>query len=1325
MPITQVDAGNTLSQALNMTPSGGMTALKKGAGSFLSLAGGLSKSSDPYDWYKFSVKGSGYLFFVGKSDEKISSSITDSTGKSITSITSNSWDPKDISTAARITSAGDYYFKLQYPAEGVTPGSNISEGVAYNLNYAFVSDAYLKSGGNLWADWDKQVLSKLSNNTTDFSLLGKSTTATGVALSTTNQQLISSNQFISNEYNTWNSPVAQALRNDFYKIDVESARTINLTFSDLSKNGWDSTTNKSSWAWYNLTVYKLNLDPSEDKNGDGVISDDEQHYNPQWVTNRGFSYDQTNGTTNSTQGTASFDFKLGKGSYIFEISSDGANVNYLDSASNQWVNNTDAANYSLSGKVTSTGLNENALSDLGTLTVGEVYETTFEAQQASAVDGSLLANGTKTFTFKAGVNGAFLIRGSTDESVTVKLFSDDGSEIKSETASVSNYWQQPDKFNGAYLVEEGKTYTISLSSVKETDFSLNYLLTDSRILDSVGNIWSSSYLADLKSGTTDLGTLINSKGKVISSSDKSVVMSESSFFNSLTKSSGSYYFQQDAASTDGYRFTLQKAATVSFTVKADGAYSFYANLSLFSYKNVNSQDTNGNGVIDENEQQISRSQITSTGASLSSDGKSWIYSKSLAAGTYNFEISSNSSSSLTEKEVFDGQEISGRTVTVANPYQISLTASQLTAKLPTKLGALALSDGGDSITVSALQQGLLQKGVKTDIEFKISEKSTFALIGITSSKLGIQLLDSTGKDISSTADISSQDDSFGIAASTLTVGQTYYVRLTSSSADSVVSYKSAALDAKLLASGKSGWYNNLQDLKNNAVQVGTLNPDTGVTVSLEGKTGSSYELANLDNNNNSTIYQVKDNIKLNAIDRDDYLFNLSNNTKLVGNFSFLSENSYASITLSKVKVSSSRDLNLDRKITDNEKNIQLDILNYWNPNSYSNDSNIKKITLGSGDYDLAVTGGGGYGSVNGKLLLNKYIVELQAFKAVDGGDDGSTLEGSAAADYLDGKGGNDTLNAGAGNDMLNGGAGNDVLNGGSGVDLADYSDISSTVTANIDFTKNTNSVSDSGGTDTLTSIEGILTGSGNDNLTILSTTSQGANVSSGSGSDTVTTGVGNDIVDAGTGNNTVNGGSGVDTISYDSNNKGINASLVTGTASSNDSNYNITTNDTITNFENILGSNFDDILTGNSASNVLNGGFGDDVISGGGGADTLIGGMGADTLTGGSGADIFKFDDAGKKLDTLSDFSFTESDKIDLSLIDANTSTTGNQAFAIASTSSLGSTATKYSLWYKVSNQDIIISGDVNGDTTADFQIKLVGVNNLSTYTVKDFIIDA
>ena len=71
--------------------------------------------------------------------------------------------------------------------------------------------------------------------------------------------------------------------------------------------------------------------------------------------------------------------------------------------------------------------------------------------------------------------------------------------------------------------------------------------------------------------------------------------------------------------------------------------------------------------------------------------------------------------------------------------------------------------------------------------------------------------------------------------------------------------------------------------------------------------------------------------------------------------------------------------------------------------------------------------------------------------------------------------------------------------------------------------------------------------------------------------------------------------------------------------------------DIISNFENILGSNANDVLTGNSSANTLTGGGGNDTLRGGGGADTLIGGAGhdlfiyqvgdgADTISGGGGA---------------------------------------------------------------------------------------------------------
>ncbi len=50
--------------------------------------------------------------------------------------------------------------------------------------------------------------------------------------------------------------------------------------------------------------------------------------------------------------------------------------------------------------------------------------------------------------------------------------------------------------------------------------------------------------------------------------------------------------------------------------------------------------------------------------------------------------------------------------------------------------------------------------------------------------------------------------------------------------------------------------------------------------------------------------------------------------------------------------------------------------------------------------------------------------------------------------------------------------------------------------------------------------------------------------------------------------------------------------------------------DTLTNFENLTGSAFNDTLTGNTGANTLSGLAGNDTLNGGAGNDTLIGGGG-------------------------------------------------------------------------------------------------------------------
>jgi Ca2+-binding RTX toxin-like protein len=131
-----------------------------------------------------------------------------------------------------------------------------------------------------------------------------------------------------------------------------------------------------------------------------------------------------------------------------------------------------------------------------------------------------------------------------------------------------------------------------------------------------------------------------------------------------------------------------------------------------------------------------------------------------------------------------------------------------------------------------------------------------------------------------------------------------------------------------------------------------------------------------------------------------------------------------------------------------------------------------------------------------------------------------------------------------------------------------------------------------------------------------------------------------------------------------------------------------------------------DSLFGGNGNDYLESYFGNDTLNGGAGNDFLIGGMGRDTLTGGSGADQFVFSSTWHTTidaaDRIIDFRSGE-DKIDLSGI----------ADAPLSYSTQGPAA--YSVWL----QDWILQGDVDGNSTPDFAIELLGVTQLSS---SDFI---
>jgi Ca2+-binding RTX toxin-like protein len=134
----------------------------------------------------------------------------------------------------------------------------------------------------------------------------------------------------------------------------------------------------------------------------------------------------------------------------------------------------------------------------------------------------------------------------------------------------------------------------------------------------------------------------------------------------------------------------------------------------------------------------------------------------------------------------------------------------------------------------------------------------------------------------------------------------------------------------------------------------------------------------------------------------------------------------------------------------------------------------------------------------------------------------------------------------------------------------------------------------------------------------------GDNINGGGGSDIIEGGAagdnlhggaGNDYIEGGAAGNSMFGDSGNDTLGYSQATSGVVLSLVSGNGSGG------AQGDHFSGFENVVGSNFNDTITGNDAANILAGLAGNDILNGGKGDDILIGGAGADALNGGNGFD--------------------------------------------------------------------------------------------------------
>jgi Ca2+-binding RTX toxin-like protein len=231
---------------------------------------------------------------------------------------------------------------------------------------------------------------------------------------------------------------------------------------------------------------------------------------------------------------------------------------------------------------------------------------------------------------------------------------------------------------------------------------------------------------------------------------------------------------------------------------------------------------------------------------------------------------------------------------------------------------------------------------------------------------------------------------------------------------------------------------------------------------------------------------------------------------------------------------------------------------------------------------------------------------------ISGGAGNDTIYGGDGNDFICGGDGNDHLDGGAGDDTLIGGLGSDTFVGGAGTDTADFTYSNADWT--IDLSAGTAATEDS--SETLSSIENIVTGGGADILT----GDGGANVlTSGAGDDTLSGGGGDDVLDGGAGADQIDGGAGVNTVTYASASAAVTVTL-SGSATGGDAE-----GDVLTNIQNLTGSAFADTLTGDANANVLNGGAGNDQLFGAGGADTLQGGAGDDALQGGAGDDTYVY----------------------------------------------------------------------------------------------------
>ncbi|RLJ41031.1 hemolysin type calcium-binding protein [Litoreibacter meonggei] len=272
------------------------------------------------------------------------------------------------------------------------------------------------------------------------------------------------------------------------------------------------------------------------------------------------------------------------------------------------------------------------------------------------------------------------------------------------------------------------------------------------------------------------------------------------------------------------------------------------------------------------------------------------------------------------------------------------------------------------------------------------------------------------------------------------------------------------------------------------------------------------------------------------------------------------------------------------------------------------------LIIGSFGDDI-ITGNGGNDLIFG-LFGDDRISGGLGDDTVFGGFGHDTLEGGDGEDYLSGGVGDDRIVGSKGDDQLFGGQGNDMLvwNNGDGSDLMKGGSGHDQVQVNFNTDLVNDDLQNKDVVEFSVSGEGVQfarielndqTERGLFQLDIRETEALETNFGGGDDTAVIKDRVFDKIA------LDIDGGNGVDTLDLSQADAAIKVNLAAGKLGRSKAE----------NFENVIGTQFDDKIKGDTGDNVISGLGGEDTINGRAGDDTLIGGKGNDKVFGGKGDD--------------------------------------------------------------------------------------------------------